>query len=71
MNQEELVLKWLQDRKELNKTIAFDELVVSNLQSVIRRLKEKGYNIEKEEDLRACKKTGRKMAHYFLEKGRF
>lgn len=71
MNQEELVLQWLQAKKELNKTIAFDELVISNLQSVIRRLREAGYNVEKEPELRACKKTGRKMAHYFLEKGRF
>lgn len=69
MNQEEMVLQWLKEKKPLNKTIAMDELNILHLNTKIKNLRDDGFEIEK--DMAPCEKTGKKIAWYHLEKGRF
>ena len=64
MNQEDIVLEYLKSGKRLNKTVAFDELVIQHLGGVVSRLREQGFDIEKDMDI--CEKTGRNMAFYYL-----
>lgn len=68
MNQEELVLDYLQKGGVINKTIAMEEFGILHLNTKIFRLRDEGFNIDKE--MKIDEASGKKIAHYFLKDGR-
>lgn len=68
MNQEEIVLNHLKEGREVNKTIAINEMGIEHLNTKIFRLRDDGYDIQK--TMKICEETEKNMAHYFLVPGR-